>query len=167
QPPFLGRELHDVLVALGVDDVTAQAALGDEDRMGGDIPAALNELARPKHLRQEERPHEREILVSECRPALEISPESLKRHALSLTLLSTADNDIPATRLAGQNVHGRSAFGDQPSSIRASIVVECRRARVPSAVSLKHFRARPPGTGSGSDSVNETRPLSCSRPSVA
>ena len=33
--------------------------------------------------------------------------------------------------------------------MRTSIVVEWRSARLPAAVNWKHFRARPPGTGSG------------------
>ena len=46
QPPRLGRKLDDVLFALRVDYVVAQAPAGHERGVLGDVAGALQKLAR-------------------------------------------------------------------------------------------------------------------------
>ena len=53
EPPVLGRELHDVLFAFGVDDVAAQAPRGDEGGVRRHLAGALEELAGTKSSRKE------------------------------------------------------------------------------------------------------------------
>ena len=62
QPPFLGRELDDVLLALRVDDKTTQATVRDESRVASHLSAALEEFARSQPTRDEHGLHESEVL---------------------------------------------------------------------------------------------------------
>ena len=62
EPPLLGRELDDVLLALPVDDEAAQAAARDERRMARRLARALQKVSRGQRLWHEHRPHERELL---------------------------------------------------------------------------------------------------------
>ena len=62
QPPFLGRELDDVLLAFRVDDKTTQATVHDESRVACHLAAALEEFARGQPTGDEHGLHESEVL---------------------------------------------------------------------------------------------------------
>ena len=62
QPPFLRRELNDVLLALRVDDETTQATVRDESRVASHLSAALEECARGQPTRDKHSLHESEVL---------------------------------------------------------------------------------------------------------
>ena len=68
EPPRLRGELDDVLLALGVDDVVAQAARRDEGGVGRDVAAPLQELARTEPLVDECAADTREIVLAEDGP---------------------------------------------------------------------------------------------------
>ena len=67
QPPFLRRELDDVLFALRVDDEAAQATVRDEGGVPGHLAAPLEELAGREAAGNEHRPHESEVFRREGR----------------------------------------------------------------------------------------------------
>ena len=80
-PPVLGRKLHDVLFALSIEDVLAQAPSGNECAVRHSIAGALEELARAKSPREEQRFQERELLFGERAFAFEVCPQFVKlRH---------------------------------------------------------------------------------------
>jgi SAM-dependent methyltransferase len=79
EPPRLGRELNDVFLALGVDDVVAQAARRDEGGVGGDVAAPLQELALSQPLVDERPADNREIVLSEGGPLREVRAQHIER----------------------------------------------------------------------------------------
>ena len=80
-PPVLRRELHDVLFALGIDDVFAQAPAGNECAVRRRLTSALEELAGAKRPGEVERFQERELFLGERPFTLEVGPQSVKfRH---------------------------------------------------------------------------------------
>ena len=78
EPPRLGGELDDVLLALGVDDVVAEAARRDEGGVGGDVAAPLQELAGIEPLVDEGAADGREIIFAERRPLREIPAQHIE-----------------------------------------------------------------------------------------
>ena len=79
QPPRLGRELDDVFLALGVDDVVAQAARRDEGRVSGNVAAPLQELTRTESLVDERAADDGEIVLAEGGSLREIRAQHVER----------------------------------------------------------------------------------------
>ena len=78
QPPGLGRELDDVLLAFPVDDVIAQAATGDECRGSGNVAGSLQEVAGRKSPVDERAADGREVGIAERGPGLEVGAQHTK-----------------------------------------------------------------------------------------
>jgi hypothetical protein len=72
-------ELHDVLLAPGIDDVLAEAAAGHECGISGDVSGPLEERSGWKSLVEEGGPHDLEVLVAERRVGAEVLPENVER----------------------------------------------------------------------------------------
>ena len=72
EPPRLRGELDDVLLALGVDDVVAQATRRDEGGVGRDVAAPLQELARTEPPVDECAANMREIVFAEDGPLRQV-----------------------------------------------------------------------------------------------
>jgi len=58
-----GCELHDVLLALAIDDVAAEAPFGHEHGVSRDLTSALQHLARAQGPGTEQLFHERELFL--------------------------------------------------------------------------------------------------------
>ena len=78
EPPRLGGELDDVLLALGVDDVVAEAARRDEGGVGGDVATALQELAGIEPLVDECAADGCDITFAERRPLREVPAQHIE-----------------------------------------------------------------------------------------
>ena len=78
EPPRLGRELDDVLLALRVDDVVAQTAGRDEGGVGGDVAAPLQELARTEPPVDECAADMREIVLAEDGPLRQVRAQHIE-----------------------------------------------------------------------------------------
>jgi len=79
EPPRFRRELHDVLFALGVDDVVAEAAGGHERGVLCDIAGSLQELTGAEPPVQKRGPDDGEIFGAERRPGFEVRAKDVER----------------------------------------------------------------------------------------
>jgi SAM-dependent methyltransferase len=80
-PPVLRRELQDVLLAIGVDDIASKAARRNERTVRCGVTGPLEEFAGAKRPGEIQRLHVGKLFVGEGRFALEVCPQSVKlRH---------------------------------------------------------------------------------------
>jgi hypothetical protein len=79
QPPRLRRELDDVFLALGVDDVVAQAAARDEGRVAGDVARALEVLAGGEPAEHKSAADLVDVRFAEHRALLEVGAQHEER----------------------------------------------------------------------------------------
>lgn len=71
-PPRLGAELNDVLLAFGIDDEIAQAADGHKGRVTADLTGALEKLPRAEPPMNEGLPHGAEVGLAERGPGSQV-----------------------------------------------------------------------------------------------